>query len=321
VRAKPDNPARNQIPSSISEENLIKAIESSGYPLQSAVASKLSKYDFLVTEEWGFADRDTKSPRTLDLAAYRHLKWTTDIVPGLLLLVECKRSIQTYVFFRTLGHSDVSWFPHIAGLPHGGIIMLHEVDGMQAVQHLVLGSQAFGLDKLPFVVEGPDTCAAFSRADANGKKITLSGSDPFTSVIMPLASACDHAMRTFGYTGGMNSTTVCPHLILCIAVLDAPMLLVESADRCSDPILTPWVRVIRQEPRADLHTVAGIIRHYGVDLVHIDFFDTFVETHVLPFAEEFGKRASQLGSGPMLNGGHAPDTGHWQWTDITEYKR
>src|SRR5258708_4416818 len=113
----------------------------------------------------GFHDRDTNSPRTLDLAAIRdQIAENATVTPGLFLLIECKRSIHTYVFFRTLGDQDLSWFPHIAGLPFGGISMLHEVDGMQAVKGLVVGSKAFGLDRLPFVSAGPDICASFTRA-------------------------------------------------------------------------------------------------------------------------------------------------------------
>jgi hypothetical protein len=173
VRTKPFNPAGNQIPSSVKEESHIQAIESSGYPLQGVIASKLRASAFSVTEEWGFSDRDTTGPRTLDLAAISSPE-TGELTPGLLLLIECKKSTRPYVFFRTLGHQDVSWFPRIAGLIHGGITMLHELDGMVAVQRLVPGSQAFGLCKLPFVEAGPDICAVFSRAEANGKKVALS---------------------------------------------------------------------------------------------------------------------------------------------------
>jgi hypothetical protein len=125
----------------------------------------------------------------------------------------------------------------------------------------------------PFCQAGPATCAAFSRAEVNGEKVELSGSDLFNRVVMPLANASDHAMRTFGHPGG--NEIVYPQLIFCIAVLDAPMLLVESPEQWSDPILNPWVRVIRQEPNIDQFT-EGPIRHYGVDLVHVDFFDTFI---------------------------------------------
>jgi hypothetical protein len=132
---------------------------------------------------------------------------------------------------------DVSWFPYVAGLPHGGITIVQEVDGTRGVQGFLSGAQALGLGKLPFVAVGPDICAAFSRAEANGDRVILSGSEPFNSVIMPLANASDHALHIYGYRP--NSDRVYPRLLISVAVLDAPMLLVESPAQSSDPILTP----------------------------------------------------------------------------------
>ena len=176
-----------------------------------------------------------------------------------------------------------------------------------------------GLDKTPFVKDDVETAAVFSKAELKGgKKVILSGSEPFNSIIMPLAQASDHAMATYGHS--VKREFVYPQLIICVAVLDAPMVLVESPEQCSDPILTPWVRVIRQEP--DLGQFAdGPIKAYAADVVHVDFIDTFIDALALPFAEEFGKRAIRLGSGPMLNGGQVPDSNQWDWTEITEFKR
>ena len=44
MRINSGNPNRNQLPAGIDETELIKAIESSGYPLQGIVASKLKDY-------------------------------------------------------------------------------------------------------------------------------------------------------------------------------------------------------------------------------------------------------------------------------------
>jgi hypothetical protein len=122
VNAKPGNPSRNRIPIGIKEQTLIDSIEKSGYPLQGVVANKLLTRAFHVTEEWGYADRDTHDARSLDVAAYHGLgsERAAAVNPCLFLLIECKRSTHPYVFFRTTTHSDISWFPHIADLPHGG---------------------------------------------------------------------------------------------------------------------------------------------------------------------------------------------------------
>ena len=321
MRAKSFNPAQNKIPKSVKEQSLIEAIENSGYPLQGVVAGKLLKMGFHVIEEWAFPGRNSPESRTLDLTARLALELDdlTNVVPGLFLLIECKKSVHPYVFFRTLAHQDMSWFPRIAGLPHGGISLLDEKDGMVAVQRVVPGAKSLGLEKLPFVASDVGRAAVFSKAEANGDKVkSLSGDEPFNHVIMPLVSACDHALQVHSH--GPFNDFVFPRLLISVAVLDAPMVLIESPEQCSDPVLSPWVRVIRQEPRVERSTGASF-QQYAVDAVHVGFFDTFIETYLLPFAKEFGKRAIQLGAGPMLNGGRVPNCVSWEWTEITEYRR
>ena len=100
MRVHPANPERNCLPAGIDKSELIKAIETSGYPLQGTVASLL-KQEFVIAEEWSYIDLDLKERRSLDVFAYRSLLQNCDqaVQPSLILLIECKRSRQPYVFF------------------------------------------------------------------------------------------------------------------------------------------------------------------------------------------------------------------------------
>src|SRR5262245_18898638 len=86
-----NNPAGNKLGPGINEANLVRAIESSGYPLQGFVADKL-KAEFGVTQEWGFIDRDTKDHRTTDLFAFKHFPGKGNVQPSVALLIKCKVS-------------------------------------------------------------------------------------------------------------------------------------------------------------------------------------------------------------------------------------
>jgi hypothetical protein len=73
----------------------------SGYPLQAVVAEKLMDAGFKVVEEWGFIDKDTKEQRSLDILAFKKLRNDKDtVIPSLTLLIECKRTIHPFVFFK-----------------------------------------------------------------------------------------------------------------------------------------------------------------------------------------------------------------------------
>jgi hypothetical protein len=98
IRQDSANPKKNVLPPGVDEAELLRAIDTSGYPLQGLVAAKLSKH-FKVSEEWGYLDRDTQDHRTLDLHAFRNFDAEpgATVQPGLVLLVECKRSVHPFV--------------------------------------------------------------------------------------------------------------------------------------------------------------------------------------------------------------------------------
>ena len=303
----PNNPSGNKLASGINEPNLIRAIESSGYPLQGVVASKLQA-EFGVTEEWGYIDRDTQEPRSLDVFAFKKLLDDGDLQPHLVLLIECKRSIHPYVFFKTVVDHEIPRFPKIAGLTRNSMTV-DEPGGRRS--SATSGASVLGLAELPFVRPGPPHCSAFAKAVAQGDKVNLSGSVPFNSLILPLVKATDYASSL--YTAAGNSPCLYPTLILSVSVLDAPLLLVNSPSKASTPVLAPWVRVTRQEAHPDHHRIRYV--HYVVDVVHVDFFDEFVSNHLMPFVDEFVLRAKQ--QAPILiHGGTVENLDDWRWDDM-----
>jgi hypothetical protein len=64
------NPPRNSLHDGLPMEGLKELVRLSGYPLQAVVASELQK-EFVVTEEWGYPDRNTQQHRSLDVFGYR----------------------------------------------------------------------------------------------------------------------------------------------------------------------------------------------------------------------------------------------------------
>ena len=96
VTASPHNPDSNVLPPGLSDEDLLAAVESSGYPLQTFVANTLAP-DFILTEEWTYVDSDSTAERAIDLHAVRLLYDpdlpTLTLRPIVDLFIECKRSV------------------------------------------------------------------------------------------------------------------------------------------------------------------------------------------------------------------------------------
>ncbi len=319
MKQKPSNPERNRIPAGIGEADLIKGIEKSGYPLQSVVAERLVKRGFAVTEEWGYSDRDSGEPRSLDvLAASEHrFDLRAEVIPGIVIMIECKRSEHPYIFFRMVTSPDLLWFPSIFGLPHGGVSLKESKN--PARHEIVLASRALGLSELPFVSLGTERAASFSQAIPHGKnRVDLSGTDAFNNLILPLSKAADHARSVYGHGHGLRYNTVFARAAFSMAVLDAPMILIEGPDQALDPVYSPWVRIIRQEPNVGILSGDAPFKHYAFDAVHIDFFDEYLEKHLSRFAQEFARRAEKLGE-VFLDGGEVRSLDSWSWNEIQRW--
>ena len=92
------------------------------------------------------------------------------------------------------------------------------------------------------------------------------------------------------------------------------MILVDSPEKASDPILCPWVRVVRQEANADPRSWTRL-RYYAVDAVHIDFFEDFLHKYLLPFADTFSDRVKRLEE-ILFEDGVVDSLDKWEWNQI-----
>lgn len=315
MRQESTNPVKNCLPSGVKEENLCTAIESSGYPLQGLVAQKLSS-SFSVSEEWGYIDRDSKEHRSLDVFGFKELAKgnTSPVSPGLVLLIECKRSVHPFVFFKNITDKPIPEFPAIAGLIRE-VVDIREASGKRFQE--VKGARALSLDMHPFVLNGPARCSAFSRVTPSGSKVELNGTEIFNGLVLPLVKAFDHAATLF--KAREKPDKLYPRLVMPIGVLDAPMILVESPQKASDPVLVPWIRIVRQESVKDPNSWQRF-RFYGIDIVHIDYLENYLADHLIPFAKEYGERAVQMAE-ILLRGGEIMDLNDWNWDQIQIRKR
>jgi hypothetical protein len=192
-------------------------------------------------------------------------------------------------------------------------VTIHESSGKRLSE--ISGVAVLGLAELPFVHPGLPHRSAFTMAISQGDKVTVSGTDPFNAVILPLVKAMDHA--TSLYKAESNPTRLYPTLILGLSVLDAPILVVNSPREASTPALMPWVRVRRQEAQPDRDRIKYM--HYAVDLIHVDFFDEFIADHLTPFADEFVSRVKKQ-STILFKSGTVANLDNWHWDKIKPYR-
>jgi hypothetical protein len=170
-------------------------------------------------------------------------------------------------------------------------VTIHESSGKRLSE--ISGVAVLGLAELPFVHPGLPHRSAFTMAISQGDKVTVSGTDPFNAVILPLVKAMDHATSLYKAESNL------------------------SPREASTPALMPWVRVRRQEAQPDRDRIKYM--HYAVDLIHVDFFDEFIADHLTPFADEFVSRVKKQ-STILFKSGTVANLDNWHWDKIKPYR-
>lgn len=288
MQSKENNPDTNVLCNGVDEQKILKAVRTSGYPLQTVVYEKLSKY-FYIQEEWCFVDSESNVERAIDLLAQRRLYDFKEpqprIRPTLNLVIECKQSDLPYVFFLTNNNPSTPKFPVIAGLASNNISLTSD-DDPSTWDFSVL--DLLELREHKFLGESAIFCNTFSKGARKGSDIELSGSQSYQGLVQPLLKAtshfkeCEKPPKTAYYFD-------C-HITIPIAVIDGPMVGVRRDGDDNKLEMLPWVRLSKHQA---LNT--DIRYHHmnisAIDIVHKDFLEEYIVKHLLPFSDDFSKLA------------------------------
>jgi len=294
MEKRPNNPGTNQLGPGVTEEQVLNAVDTSGYPLQIHVTeifrskrSSSQNEPFQISEEWCFVDRDTNNLRNIDLLVTTRLHgWEPQprVRPQLTVLVECKQSQLPYIFFETQNKVRLVDFPVIAGL-HRDKITITTDDDRSSWRYTVI--HALDLDDDHFQSD-PPFCYNLSKCVRKGQgALELSGTDAYNSVVLPLVKALQHFKQV--RTPPNTAYYFDAHLAVILAVLDAPMVGVTIDSGRAILTASPWMRVLRHE-HFDSRERVESEKLWVLDVVHKDFLADYINVHLLPFAERFAER-------------------------------
>ena len=286
----------------MTEDALARAIVTSGYPLQTIAASALAKRDFVVQEEWAYRDPETDTRRAVDLVS----EWKTPQTPHetdagsstltLSLIMECKQSQSPYVFFESVNSLPSDRFPLISGLGNGMVEIAPDFEWTEPPY--------MKWNKAPFTrevsintflkvvthrfVEEPKVISAISKATGNGKKVRLSGDEPFNALLMPLTKAASvYRSELSPYRSAKSYHDV--RAVIPVAVLDAPMLLVGSFGKTVKPEAVSWVRAVVRRAGGE-HQWWDPLDHDVVDIVHRSYLNKYLDRFALPYSRLLWKQ-------------------------------
>jgi len=297
MREAPGNPRGNRLGQGAAATQLINGIKSSRYSLQGRVARALWAQKLEVHEEWPFIDPATGRRRNLDALAWSTSNLAQGVDVSTYMLIECTKSKLPHVFFQDPANEKPREFPMVASV--------RETFRLEGRQGEVLSAQhMLGLDTLPFVCV-PRLSSVF--ASVVEQTTQLSGTSSHRTLVDPLTSAATHLNQALH---ARECEHLHPAVILLIAVVDAPMVLVTEPGNEDDPMMTPWVRVRRDR------VIGCDDPEFGIDVVHADYFETFVSTVVPPFSIMFGERILERSSAFSNGMVSLEDAQRWQLSEV-----
>jgi hypothetical protein len=312
MKASKGNPKNNILPTGVTEANIGLAIRKSGYPLQTIIANKLRK-GFSCQEEWSYIDSRTNENRSIDIMAqmdFFDYKNQPRVRPRLNLLIECKQSELPYLFFLTPDVIRTIHYPYICGLPDRNITIYTDDDPSSWSLPL---SDAFDLAEDHFLIESVPNSMTFSKCVRQGKDITLSGNESYQSLVLPLLRSLQYFEKF--ETPPKTAVYFDCHLPFAVAVLDSPMIGVTIKEKVHTTKLIPWVRLFKYES-FESKDLTDRSKLFAIDIVHKDFFDTYISSKLIPFVAKFStlilKHSELIAKGK----GFAKDMEKNSWTDI-----
>lgn len=312
----PGNPSSNQLDAGVSADQVRSAVDRSGYPLQTIVSGIL-RHPFSVQNEWSYVDRDSGELRSIDLRAeLRLFEWEPQprVRPHLTLLTECKQSQLPYIFFESESPRGLLDHPKVFGLRRPTIKITTDDDAstftFTTIHALNLHEHAFQL--------APVYCSTFSKCVRKGAEVELSGTEAYGGLVLPLIKALEHLAKA--EAPSETAWYFDAHLSIGLGVLDAPMVVARSDSNGTKLQLAPWVRVLRHEYSAENERF-NRDQFWAIDVVHRDYIEVYIGSHVVPFAKEFANRVLRHTNELATGQAFALGMGANCWNDIEQRLR
>ncbi|WEH40594.1 hypothetical protein [Streptomyces sp. AM 2-1-1] len=275
-------------PSPASDE-VIGALERTGYLLEQRVASKVRSAGFTTITGKAFMDPDEGKSREIDIFAVKKL-WEDSaqrIVVSLQLVIECKRSDGPYVALgRDPEAVDKYRQPHSHTMPVEFIRWLEFLPDGAARQRGMQSWGWLGFHELP---GSPNLDIRkglqLIRMNLRGKEWVADNSSIFESLTLPLMKA----VEAFRPQRDRNPEPKSAHLCLSfpIVVTSGELFYVNGESETPISERTDWVSLERD---VDMRSMKGL---FNLDVVAFPALERYLQERVLLFSEAVVAKISQ----------------------------
>lgn len=266
-----------------SSDDVIAALERTGFLLEQRVAQEVRAAGFYVQTGRAFKDPEEGKSREVDVYAFKRLfaNEKGDITLGVKLLIECKKSTGPYVVLgRKLSDDERSMPPHSHTMPINSVKWEERAEGLRIYRKSKSLWNVLGLHELPHSPSRDERKGLqLVRMHLKNKEWQADNSSIFDSLTLPLMKAVE------AFRPPRDKASTVPkyaHMELCFpAVVTSGELFYVDAD-AGDPLAerVEWVSIDRD---VDMEGMSG---NFSMDVVNYDSLGDYLSTRVLEFSKE-----------------------------------
>jgi len=216
------------------EEEIVRAVERSGYLMEQDVASKFENLGYFVETNTAYEDKDEGKSRELDVKAFKRIAFDEDrkISAAVEFLVECKNNSSATVFIgRNKNHADAVF--------HRRPEFYFPVEEYQARKQLLNNQtqikyktpfEHLGLDKVHYRSTDKQKVVQFCRIDRSGKTWRADHGGLYDSLFFPMAKALISRRADLPH---LRKSTEWRYLwfFIPLVVLNGPILYIDSTKK------------------------------------------------------------------------------------------
>jgi hypothetical protein len=270
-------------------DDVISALERTGYLLEQRVASKVRSAGFTVVTGKAFKDPEEGKSREVDVFAFKEV-WddsSRNVRVSIQLVIECKRSDGPYVVLgRNPTVLDTHRQPHSHTMPVNQVRWLEYVDERSARQYGMQAWKWLGLHELPGS-PNRDTQKGLQlvRMNLKNKAWSAENSSVFESLTVPLMKA----VEAFRPSRDNNPNPKYGHLCLCFPIVVTSGELFYVNGEAEDPTAerVDWVPLERD---IKMDAMTGL---FNLDVVTFGALERYLQERVLLFSEAVGEEVAK----------------------------
>lgn len=204
------------------ELQIKEAVNNSGYLFEQQIGYELKKVGYLVTPNYNFEDIDTGESREIDLhAIIGHISKDEDVFIEQLLLIECKKTSNSMVFFSKPEYERIRFlneYFEIVGAPES--INAGDDKGVLGIERYLSFSNLSHRFKIR------DTSSQFCMIMPKGKIWEAKHEHIYNGMIVPLIKCLSHERKDYRST--ISKDFIQLRIIYPIVIVDSFLYMMNS---------------------------------------------------------------------------------------------